>query len=121
MKRFFGVLCALLLVFLLAAIGLPSPVQAATFTVNSMADTIDANPGDGICNDGTGNCTLRAAIQETNALAGLDTINLPSGNYTLSIAGTGEDAAATGDLDITDNLTITGAEVGCTMGSPHRR
>ena len=28
--------------------------------------------------------------------------------YTLSIAGTGEDANATGDLDITSNLTITG-------------
>src|SRR5262249_33193499 len=27
---------------------------------------------------------------------------------TLTIAGTGEDAAATGDLDITDDLTITG-------------
>ena len=36
-------------------------------------------------------------------------IDLPIGNYTLSISGSGEDAAFTGDLDITDDLTITGA------------
>ena len=41
------------------------------FTVNSTADTSDAVPGNGVCNDGSGNCTLRAAIQETNALANL--------------------------------------------------
>lgn len=112
MKRFLGVLCALLLVFSLVAIALPSPVQAATFTVNSTGDTVDCNPGDGVAETAPGNgiCTLRAAIQETNALAGPDTINLPSGNYTLSIAGANEDVAATGDLDITDNLTITGAD-----------
>ncbi|MGB7876366.1 MAG: PxKF domain-containing protein, partial [Anaerolineales bacterium] len=32
-----------------------------------------------------------------------------AGTYTLSIAGTGEDAAATGDLDITGSLEIVGA------------
>jgi hypothetical protein len=58
-------------------------------------------------------CTLRAAIQETNALPGADTINLPSGNFLLSIAGQGENAAASGDLDITDNLTIVGAGGEC--------
>jgi CSLREA domain-containing protein len=36
------------------------------FTVNSTADTIDANPGDGICADSNGRCTLRAAIEESN-------------------------------------------------------
>src|SRR5215203_3792005 len=36
------------------------------FTVNSTADTIDANPGDGLCADSNGQCTLRAAIQESN-------------------------------------------------------
>ena len=38
-----------------------------------------------------------------------------TGTYTLTIAGTGEDAAATGDLDITDDLTITGAGSGLTI------
>ena len=46
---------------------------------------------------------------EANALAGDDSITLPAGIYMLTIAGTGEDAAATGDLDIRGSLTITGA------------
>ncbi len=86
------------------------PVYAANFAVNSTADAVDANPGDGVCDDGAGRCTLRAAIQETNALPGADTITLPAGTYTLSIPGVDEDAAATGDLDITDDLTLTGAD-----------
>jgi len=112
MKRLLGILFALVLVFSLATIGLPSPVQAATFTVNSMDDGTDWKPGDGVAETAPANgiCTLRAAIQETNALAGADTINLPAGTYTLSIAGANEDAAATGDLDITDDLTISGAD-----------
>jgi len=48
---------------------------AATFTVNSLADTPDAAPGNGICADAGGLCTLRAALQEANAFAGDDTIN----------------------------------------------
>ncbi|NOZ04196.1 MAG: T9SS type A sorting domain-containing protein [FCB group bacterium] len=36
------------------------------FTVNSTGDGEDLNQGDGICDDGTGDCTLRAAIQESN-------------------------------------------------------
>lgn len=35
--------------------------------VNSSADTGDANPGDGVCADADGNCSLRAAIEEANA------------------------------------------------------
>ena len=46
----------------------------ATFTVNGAGDTPDANPGDGICADIYGNCTLRAAIEEVNARSGGDTI-----------------------------------------------
>jgi CSLREA domain-containing protein len=36
---------------------------AATFTVNSTADRVDANVGDGVCRTSAGTCTLRAAIQ----------------------------------------------------------
>ncbi|MFC1972119.1 right-handed parallel beta-helix repeat-containing protein [Chloroflexota bacterium] len=117
MKRFFGVIFVLVLVFLLVAIGLPSPALAATFTVNSNGDATDWNPGDGVCETAPGNgiCTLRAAIQEANALGGPDTINLPAGTYTLSIAGTGEDTAATGDLDIWNDLTITGTDQATTI------
>ncbi|MHC4880085.1 MAG: choice-of-anchor Q domain-containing protein [Planctomycetota bacterium] len=86
-----------------------------TFTVDSLLDAVDANPGDGVADDGSGNVTLRAAIQEANALAGDDDIILPAGVIQLSIAGTLEDAAATGDLDITQDLTITGAGAGVTF------
>ena len=60
-------------------------------------------------------CTLRAAIQETNAAPGADTITLPAGTYVLAIQGEPEDAAAAGDLDITDHLTIIGAGAGSTI------
>jgi len=77
--------------------------------VSSNIDAVDAAPGDGICADASGICTLRAAIQEANALAGADTITLPAGVFQLSITGSGEELAATGDLDITADLTINGA------------
>ena len=41
-------------------------LSGATFTVNSVGDGADRNTGDGVCDDGSGNCTLRAAIQEAN-------------------------------------------------------
>ncbi len=44
------------------------PVLAATFTVNSTDDEADASPGNGVCQTAGGQCTLRAAIQEVNAL-----------------------------------------------------
>jgi CSLREA domain-containing protein len=83
--------------------------HAASFTVNTTADSVDASPGNGICGDSLGRCSLRAAIMEANALPGADTIALPAGTYTLAIPGAGEDAGATGDLNIASDLTITGA------------
>ena len=56
--------------------------QVFTFTVNSTLDTPDAAIGDGVCDDGNGNCTLRAAIQESNANGGFHDIinfNIPGG------------------------------------------
>src|SRR6266404_7208434 len=86
-----------------------APAAAATFTVNDTADAVDAAPGNGSCATAGGGCTLRAAIQEANANTGPDTITVPDGTYMLTIAGRDEDSAATGDLDITDDVTITGA------------
>jgi CSLREA domain-containing protein len=68
---------AAILGILLVLLFLQGPsVQASgkTFIVNSTGDTGDANLGDGECNDGTGNCTLRAAIDQANHDAGHDTI-----------------------------------------------
>ena len=81
----------------------------AVFNVNSSLDAIDANVGDGLAADAAGNTTLRAAIMEANATAASDTINLPAGTYNLTLSGFGEDAAATGDLDITQSVNILGA------------
>ena len=49
------------------------------------------------------------AVDDCLAGSGDDTITLAGGTYTLSVSGIGEDASATGDLDITNNLMITGA------------
>jgi CSLREA domain-containing protein len=47
----------------------------ATFTVDSAGDGSDSAPGDGACAVAPdGPCTLRAAIQEANAIPGRDTI-----------------------------------------------
>ncbi len=58
-------------------------VDAAGFLyqVNSAGDEPDALPGDGFCETAGGLCTLRAAIEEANAGAGDDgiDINLPAG------------------------------------------
>lgn len=40
----------------------------ATFTVDSTGDGGDSNTADGVCDDGSGNCTLRAAIELANAI-----------------------------------------------------
>ena len=88
-----------------------SATAAATFTVNTTSDLTDALPGDGTCETATGNglCSLRAAILEANALAGPDTVLVPAGTYALGIAGDLENGGLTGDLDITDSVTIRGA------------
>ena len=62
--------------------------HAATFTVNSTSDAPDSNTLDGVCDDGLGNCTLRAAIEQANASAGPHTIafNIGSGgSHTISL------------------------------------
>ncbi|MEV7974142.1 hypothetical protein [Cellulomonas sp. NPDC089187] len=55
----------------LAATGITA-AQSATpqieFLVNSLASDADATPGDGTCATAAGECTLRAAIQESNTL-----------------------------------------------------
>lgn len=66
----------------------PQTAYASTFTITSTADDADANPGNGLCATGGGVCTLRAAIEESNAIGGPDLIefNLPVAiNYEIFI------------------------------------
>jgi hypothetical protein len=83
--------------------------QAATFTVNTTADHA---PSGSECSGAAGDCSLRQAIDKSNGTTTSDTINVPAGHYTLTIAGSGENNDQTGDLDInkaTGSVTITGA------------
>lgn len=101
------------------ALALPaSPASAAHgFVVNTTDDQVDSDPGNGVCATadsgtppGTLECTLRAAIQEANAHPGADTITLFSGEYVRTVLEESpwEDASASGDLDITSQVTIQG-------------
>jgi cysteine-rich repeat protein len=100
-----SVLGAAALVFL----GSTAAWSQAVFLVADQSDAPDTNLADNICKTAGNTCTIRAAVQQANATPGVDTILImpyTTGAYTLSITGTGEDAAATGDLDITEALTI---------------
>ncbi len=79
----------------------------ATFSVNRRTDAPDANPGDGRCATAAGTCTLRAAIQETNARPGADAVRLRAGSYILTL----------GELVITDSLTLSGVNEDALIGS----
>jgi CSLREA domain-containing protein len=83
-----------------------------TFTVNSPSDVVDADPGDGKCETAPGNgvCTLRAAIMEANHASGATIyFSLPGVvTYALTIPPGGMGDETTGDLNITNTMTIVG-------------
>ncbi len=58
-------------------------IVGATFSVDSPVDAPDAIAGDGICATISGDCTFRAAVDEANALAGMDTIRFSISSVTL--------------------------------------
>ena len=85
----------------------PAADALATFyQVNSTADLPDANTATAACETATGNgvCTLRAAVQQANAHAGLDTILLPANTYVLG-----------GVLGVSDSVTIIGSTAATTI------
>jgi CSLREA domain-containing protein len=88
------VLCALLC-------GTAAPAPANVYIVRNTADS-----NDGTCD---GHCSLREAIVAANAHPGYDYVTVPAGTYVLTIPGAYEDACATGDLDVTDSVFISGA------------
>src|SRR5579871_2870565 len=73
---------------LVPAIWFAIPARAqvdAIMVVNTVADTHDKTPGDRKCSDAQGKCSLRAAIEELNAIAGpvLNEVVLGKGFYKL--------------------------------------
>ncbi len=89
----------------------------ATFVVNDLGDAPDAAPGNTFCLTAGGVCTLRAAIQESNALAGTDTINFAVGVLP-TISPTSPLPMITGPTNINGNtggatrVEISGASAG---------
>jgi hypothetical protein len=112
---------------LLAAASLLSgpPLFAATspivFNVNSTADGIDDDLGDGLCHTAANTCTLRAAVMQANVAGASSTIVLPAGPYTLVRPALGDDGPDGGDLNLTSPLsgnpviTISGAGAATTI------
>ena len=111
------------LVLALAGAGWLIPASAgavSTFTVDSILDTPD-DTIDGTCDDGAGNCTLRAAIQEANADALTDTIDFSipgAGPHVITVAAlplVSQPVIVDGttDLDV-DRIVIDGT--GTTIG-----
>src|ERR1043165_6776506 len=80
-----------------------TPPASSNFVVNSTGDGADSNTADGFCNDGTGNCTLRAAIMESNAHAGTDSIS-----FSIAGAGVHTISPASALPAVTDAATIDG-------------
>ena len=91
---------ALLLSVVAVFVVFQTPTRAAKFfTINSLSDSPDNLPGDGICQDVGGLCTLRAAIQEANATPGKDFIGF-NGGLTGTIELTGPLPAINSDIDL---------------------
>lgn len=99
-------------VLLIAGLFGPSAgASHAAFVVDATYDSQDAAPGNGVCADAQENCTLRAAIMESNAHAGPDRIEIPAGTYALTISNSEASPPPDdweGDLDVTDDLDLVG-------------
>jgi hypothetical protein len=81
--------------------GAAAPALAAAFNVNTQTDSHDITPGNGQCAGPGGKCSLRAALEESNALPAFPpaVITLPSGTYKLTL----------GSLEIKHSLSLNGA------------
>lgn len=86
-----------LIAALLGAVAFAAAASGATFIVTTTADD------NGPCLPG--DCALREAILAANALPGMDTVNVPAGEYVLSLPGAGSTA---GDLDVLDSIELVG-------------
>jgi hypothetical protein len=104
MKTLKLALTFLTILFLTALMPIDNKAQTAVgghlYTVNDPGDSHDANAGDGICLDAAGKCTLRAAIEENNAI-GFNVVN-----FTLPPAAVID--LTLGELLITKQIKVVG-------------
>lgn len=84
----------------------PPPSPAPVFEVQTTTDLRDADPGDGVCEatPGQGDCTLRAGIEEGNALGSAD----------LEISEATHDIDA--PLEVTGAIRLVGSGYGSEIG-----
>lgn len=101
MKRLLYILTAFLVLGISIAGQAVNERPSAIFVVNEASDTLDSSPGDGICADSAGNCTLRAAVMEANATDAIDTIN-----FAADLAST--ITLTRGQIPIENRLVISG-------------
>lgn len=91
---------------LLVAAFLSASAGAATFVVDRFDDSATIFDA---CTAAPGDCSLRGAILRANQFAAADVVRLGSGLHALTRTGAGEDAATTGDLDLTRPVHLVGA------------
>jgi fimbrial isopeptide formation D2 family protein/uncharacterized repeat protein (TIGR01451 family) len=86
------------------------PLPDPTFTVNRTDDPTPISPIANACNGVANDCSVREAILKANSIAGTDTIMVPAGTYTLTIAKVANDCTGNfGALSVNDSATIVGA------------
>jgi len=79
-----------------------------TFAINTMLDRFDADLADGVCwtgeflAGGAPECSLRAAIEQSNVIPGAQTLNIPSGTYSQTEAL---------DVAVTDDVALEGSSL----------
>ena len=107
-----GLFASFLLAVASAGLGLaPRTAAGANFLVDTTAvDLSDIAPGDGVCAWSTivpegERCSLRAAVAEANALAGADTVVIPTG-FSITLSN--------GEIVITSPMAIGSLGVGAT-------
>ena len=101
--------------FTTGATGLTQGVAHAaslTFTVNTTADAHDAHPGEGICADAAGQCTLRAALEVAAASPSGSTVSItvPAGTYDLTLG-----SLRLGSGGVPVKVTVDGAGAASTV------
>jgi len=86
------------------------PLPDPTFTVNRTDDPVPPATISNACNGVANDCSLREAILRANAVAGTDTIMVPAGTFTLTLArSNGVYDGKQGTLEVLDSVNIVGA------------